>query len=290
VVIDELVQLDSVDKLEQIIRRYLGSKNSRGEPMTVNLLDELRARFRGSHAARPTRALLSAIFRAGEEIIGIEWTGKVFELSPRTQIVFLVQSMLQQWGIERAGDELIEAFETAASPAFLAAIYLDRGRELGIFPSSSKKPPAIKSEAFERLGQILAPKIDSAVADGTLANAPVYFHIIPAWAHLRGSEQVKSWLAAGIKDSAEFMVKAGMGLVSYTLGAERHYTMEGLPDRDFYDLSTLVDAGKKHLAEAALTQDQRNLLTEIVRSAEQLQERREPEKTDVSQSEEPPEH
>ncbi|WP_287184340.1 P-loop NTPase fold protein [Mesorhizobium sp.] len=273
VVNDLMSRLEDTDEIERIIRSYMGKKNTRGQLMVAGLLDELRMQYRASHPAQPTQALIDALFRVGEEIIGIDRAGAMFQLSPRGQIGFLIRNMLEHWGPEHAGAHLVEAFEKAQSPAIMADVYIERGRELGIFRSDSSEGPTIASGDFERLGQILIAKIEAAAADGTLAEAPFYFDIIRAWGHLKGPEEPKAWLAAGMIESAEFMAKAGRGLVSYSVGtAERRYTMRDRPEPEFYDLQTLVDAGRKHLSETELTRDQRNLLTEIVRGSLQLQQ------------------
>ena len=239
--------------------------------MIAKLLDELRVQYRASDPAKPTQNLLDALFRVGEEIIGIDRDGGWFELSPRAQIGFLIRNMLEQWGQKDAGKHLIEAFKKATSPAFAADIYVDRGRELRIFRSDSSEQPIVSQEDFDKLGHILVGMIQAAVEDGTLGGAPFYFDIIRAWAHVANAEAPKAWLTAGMFESANFMAKVGKGLVSYRLGtAERRYTMRDVPEPEFYDLQVLVEAGKKHLENKELTTDQLNLLTEGVRGSEQL--------------------
>lgn len=285
VINDLMSNLEDADAIETIIRSYSGKRNSRGELMIAKLLDELRVQYRASRPAQPTQALLDALFRIGEDVIGIDWDGNMFGLSPRAQLGFLIWNMLEQWGVEEAGSHLIAAFEKAASPAFAADIYVDRGRELGVFRSDSGERPVVSREHFEKLGAILITKIQASAHDGTLEAAPFYFDVTRAWAHIAGAEAPKAWLAAGISESAEFMAKAGRGLVSYSLGTkERRYTMRDAPDPQFYDLSLLVEAGKKHL-KSDLSKDQRNLLTEIVRGSEQLLKGQSPEETRDEQHE-----
>lgn len=271
VINDLMSRLESPDDIEQIIRSYLGKKNSRGELMIAKLLDELRIQYRASPPARPTQALLDALFRVGEEIIGIDWEGEMFQLSPRAQISFLIRNMLEQWGLEHAGEHLVEAFNKATSTAFMAEVFVSRGRELQVFRSESSERPTITSETFGQLGQILLAKIRDAAGDGTLAAAPYYFDIVRSWAHMAGPEAAKAWLVDGMLESAEFMAKTGRGLVSHSIGAaERRYTMRDRPEPEFYDLPTLVEAGQRHLTSAELNRDQRNLLAEIVRGAQEL--------------------
>jgi hypothetical protein len=260
------------DGFEATIRSYVSKKDSRGRPMITKLLDELRAQYRLSSPAAPTQALLDALFRVGEEIIGIDWEGDMLVLSPQAQIGFLIRNMLEQWGADKAGERLIQAFQKGTSPAFLADVYVERGRELGVFKSVSSESPVIGEDDFKKLGVILLGKIKAAVKnDVTLQGAPFFFDIARSWAQLESTEVVKEWLASGMMESAEFMAKVGLGLVGRTLGtAERRYTMMDHPASEFYELSVLINAGEKHLQRTDLTADQRHLITEIVRGSKKL--------------------
>lgn len=273
-VINELMSgLEDTDHIERIIRSYMGKKSTTGQPMVVMLIDELRMRYRGRSPAQPTQALLDALFRVGEDILRIDRDGDLFQLSPRAQIDFLIRNMLEVWGAEQAGRHLVEAFGKATSAAFMAEVYWARGAELGVFPRPEPgERETISPEDLERLGPILREVIEAAAADGSLGEAPYFFNIVRAWGHVAGPAFAKTWLTEGILSSGEFMAKASLGLVSYTVGtAERRYTLRDRPDPEFFDLRILVDAGRKHLAKADhLTTDQRNLLTEIVRGSERL--------------------
>lgn len=282
-VVDELMsKLDNADECERIIRAYMSRTNGRGELMIGKLLDELRVRFRHPGPATPQQGLLDALFRVGEEIISIDRDAGVFELSPRAQLMFLIRNMLEQWGSEEAGNHLVEAFEKAGSAMFLAEQFMDRGRELRIFKSDSTEPPTITAEAFANLGELLMVKIKRAEAEGTLANTAYYFSIARAWAHLAGADKPKQWLTNGMLESADFLAKAARGLVSYSLGTPvRRYTLRDNPDRDLFDLDVLLEAGRKHLADEDLTDDQRSIIAAVVRGAERLSQGRSSETEDL---------
>lgn len=255
--------------IEHVLRDYLGKKNSRGELMVVKLLEELRVRYRGSKASKPTRAMLDALFRVGEEIIGIDQDPAWFELPPRAHLNFLVYEMLKQWDPSEAGEHLVEVFEKTDSPGFLADVYVSRGGEFDVFRRVSTDLPPITEQAFERLGQILFEKIEQARQDGTLSAAPFYFDIVRSWRHLSTPDVPKAWLEEGIARSEEFMVKACLSLVRYRSGTEgRHYEMAERPDSKVYDLEAFLAAGKEHLKSDSLTEDQRRLITAVVRGAE----------------------
>jgi predicted KAP-like P-loop ATPase len=271
---DLMSRLEDADGIEAIIRSYFLKRNSRGELMISKLLEELRVQYQARVPARPTRALLEALFRVGEEVIGVEWDGDPFVLSPRSQISFLIQNLLEQWGPEEAGERLIEAFQRGTSPGFLSDIYVDRGRELGAFHSDSSERPLISEEDFKKLGQVLIDKIQTAADDGTLKEASFFFDIVRSWAQIDNPKPVQAWLSAGINESAEFMTKVGQGLVGRSVSTgHRRYTMRENPAPELYDLQLLLDAGTKHLQRDDLTDDQGNLLTEIVRGSRELLKR-----------------
>ena len=269
--LDKLVSTESdADTIERIIMNYLKREDSRGLPMVSHLLEELIARYTGRGAILPTQALLVAVFRVGEEVIAIHRHVSMMDLTPRAQIDFLVYSMLERLGSSEAGQHLIEAFENEKSPAFLADIYVSRGRELGVFETTSKERPCIGMQDFDRLGTILIQKIRTALGNGTLADAPFYFDIVRSWMHLSDSAEAKAWLETGYADNGEFMAKTCIGLVAYSIDEDgRHYTMETRPDPTIYNLELLRSAGRQHLEDGQLTKDQIDLITAVVNGCEQ---------------------
>lgn len=273
VVIDRLVeQPATADQIEGVFNGYLGRTSRYGYPMIARLLEELRIRFRANRPPLPTQSLLDALFRIGEAVLSLEHDGSTFQLSPRAQIAFLVQNMLKDWEIRDAGSHLIEAFEKAPSVSFMAEIYVDRGRELQVFPSSSSpERPVIDEVDFNRLGEILLTRIRNADADGTLSSAPFYFDIVRAWMHLAGADEPKAWLSAGMAGSAKFFVKVARGMVSYSIGERvRAYALKEAPETALYDLPRLNSFATQHLNDPSLTADQRNLVEAIRRGTQRL--------------------
>ncbi|MCR9281085.1 MAG: KAP family NTPase [Rhodobacteraceae bacterium] len=271
VVNDLMSNLESAEEIESIIRGYIGKTNSRGELMLAKLLDELRVQFRAPLPAEPKQGLLEALFRVGEEVISIDHDAGAFELSVRSQLRFIIRNMLEQWGAEEAGGRVFEAFQNSTSVMFMAEILTDRGRELNVFKSEPGESPTITMDAFTKLGEVFLVKLDEALNENTLSSAAYFFNIVRVWAYFAGSDQPKRWLTEGMLDSSEFMAKAARGLVSYSIGTDvRRYTMRDYPDVELFDLDILLEAGQKHLASSNLTDDERNILTAIVRGSERL--------------------
>lgn len=282
-VVDELMsKLGVADDCERIIRAYLGRTNSRGELLVEKLLDELRVRFRHPNPAMPQQGLLDALFRVGEEIISIDRDAGTFQLSPRAQLMFLLRNMLEQWGEETAGKQLVEVFAKTDSVMFLSEQFVERGCELGVFRSRSTENAVISRKTFDELGEIILAKLKQKLVEGSLAEAANYFSIIDAWEHLAGADEPKKWLATHMLESADFMAKAVRGLVSYSLGTPvRRYTMRDNPPQDLFELDVLLEAGRKHLANRDLTDDQRNIISAVVRGVEHLKQGKSSEMEDL---------
>jgi len=259
------------DAIERAIRTYLDRKNNQGEPMVGEFLDELRLRFMGRSPAEPTQAILDALLRVGDEIVVLDWVEREFELPPRVRIWFLIQELLELWGTQAAGQHLLEAFRKSNSTSFRADLYVSCGRAIGVFESDSRHIALISEEDFEALGQQLLPAILAEAKEGTLERAPYYFDIIRAWIHLGDSGDARTWISEGLMRSAEFMAKAGQGLLTHTLGRRvRHYRMQQAPDPAIYDLEQILAAGRKHLAHSTLDEDARKVISALVIGAEEF--------------------
>lgn len=269
-VIDKMIaNLGDADALERTIRTYLSKGDDQGGSMIASFLDELHARFLGQAPASPTQALLDALFRVGDEVVSLDGQERMFLLPPRSKIWFLIKEMLEQWGPKDAGERLLQVFELTRSVTFRADIYVSCGQTIGVFESDSRQTELIPVKDFDALGARLLPDIVDAEKNGTLVDAPYYFDIVEAWAHLGDVSEVRVWISRGMADSAEFMRKVGRGLLAHSVGTRvRSYTMRTVPDPRFYDLEQIVSFGRRHLANQALSDEQRSVISEMVRGAE----------------------
>jgi hypothetical protein len=133
--------------------------------------------------------------------------------------------------------------------------------------------PTVTEEDLQALGEDLLAKIGRAAAAGTLGDAPFYYDIVSAWSHLGKVAEAKAWLSAGMMDSAQFLARATLGLVSHSLSTrERVYSLRERPDESLYDLQVLKDASQKHLASSELDTDQRNRITVVAEGIERIME------------------
>ncbi|MGO4621035.1 P-loop NTPase fold protein [Ensifer sp. 2YAB10] len=260
-------------KIAPILKAYLGKHSSRGRSMTGLLLQDLRLRFAANSRPVPTKSFLRALLGIGEDVFQIPWRGEFFALEASGTWRFLVKDLLEIWGEEKAGKELRDAFEKSSSPFVMAELYVDRGRELSVFPSDGSSRPVITKDEFDQLGPILLPKILSAVDDGSLLGVPFYWDILRSWAYLGDSTAAQTWLRQGVQQSGHFAAKIAKGLVSQSSsGNGITYSYRSVPDDTLYEIDFIYDCAKHHLANAPdLNEDERSLLTAIVQGVDRLQ-------------------
>ena len=251
--------IKTAETMEAYLRDCVRRKNSQDEPLIEELLDELSIRFRGLNPARPSQALLDALFAVGEEIADMDYRPGAGGRYPRLQIDLLIREMLCRWGPSESGMRLIDAFEKVESPAFLADIYVSRGCELGVFPADSREHCPITKDDFDKLGRILMAKIRSALNDKSLDQAPYYYNVARAWGHLASPDEPKSWLMEGVVRSGEFMAKTCLALVIDIVGGMGRHKFEAKDfiDPKLYDIETLLAAARAHQNSDALDDDSR---------------------------------
>jgi Cdc6-like AAA superfamily ATPase len=264
--------LDDEAKVMQALEVYLGKQNRRGKSMIGLLLQDLRLRLAGNPKPNPTQALLNAILAIGDEVFRIPWRGEFFTLEPSGTLSFLVRDILEAWGDVEAGQRLIAAYGVPNSSFVLAEIYVDRGRELGVFPNDSPSRPVISKESFDQLGAILLSKILAAANDGSLKAAPFYWDLVRSWKHLGDAAAAKSWLRKGIEESGHFTAKVAKGMVTQSASsAGIRYSYRENPGEDLYEADVVYDNAKRHLAEENnLSNDERSLLEAIVTGIERI--------------------
>jgi len=269
-VIDEAISnLDDRQYLVDLIKTYVDKKDRNDLTMVGRLLQELTFRFMGASAVAPTEALLNALFEVGESLQRIDWNVGPFQLSPQLAFTFLMNQLLDRWGVDQAGQYLETAFANCASPATNADVFVHRARELGVVPGGSGEPPLVNAASLAALGKILLQQLERAATDRTLVNAAFYWDIVCAWKYLSGPAAVRGWINANMDTSAEFLSKLTMGFVGYPLGtAERVYSMRERPDPDLYDLNLVLAASKKHLAGQQLSTDARSRIEAVAKGTE----------------------
>lgn len=263
--IDEIVySLDQKETLVHRLKVFLSAENRRNEKMISKLFEELRYFFSDKENPEPSLSLFEAIFEIGEDVLRIEEAGGKLILSARAQLGFLIRILLSRVGIIKAGEYLIHLFSVTSSVALLADVYVDRGKEIQVFRSTSHEGPVISDQDFERCGEILKDKIISAASGGTLEDAPFYFDIFRAWAQLVGKEPVRQWCKQKTYDSSEILAKVGIGLVLYTpTQSGRVYKIRDDFDREIYSIDDIYISSQRHINAFDIGDDRRNMISEL---------------------------
>ena len=272
--------LDDEKKLTNALRTYLGKNNSRGRAMIGLFLNDLRIRFAVHPQPRPTQEQLNVVLSIGDEVFALPWRGEMFTIEPSGTLRFLVKDLLEVWGEEEAGKHLIAAYEQSNSAFVLADIYIDRGRELGVFPSDGPGRPVISMADFEKLGAILMPKIQAAADDGSLVSVPFYWDIARSWKHLGDAAAAKDWLRKGMEADGRFTAKVVKGMITQSSSGDGiRYTYRRDPDEELYDLEAVYENAMRHLKDAKdLTTDERSLLKALVDGVERIRAGKSPDR------------
>lgn len=245
--IDEAAEsLEDRERLVEGLDRALTATTPTGRRLIGPYLEQLHYRLLGSKAATSTNALLVALFDRGENILGLERDGEI--LGPRAQMTFLIRDMLSQWGPDDAGTRLVSAFRESSSPAFCAALFVERGSELGIFeyPNGNRPEPVVTPDTFAQLGEAMLELIVTHYADGTLGQAHHYSEIAEAWTYLAGPEAPRSWLMKGIFETPIFLAKIASSLIGYSIGTSKpSYFVSRLPMDPWLDVDLILAAATK---------------------------------------------
>ncbi len=264
--------LNDEKKITYDLQTYIGKNNNRNQAMIGIFLREILARFNVHPIPSPTQELLNALLSIGKDVFSIPWGGEIFTLDPSRTFRLLVRELLEVWGKENAGQYLVAAYEQSDSPFVLATLYVERGRELGIFPSDDPGLEVISKEDFEKLGFVLMLKIQAAADDGSLASAPFFWDIARSWKHLGDPAAAKEWLRNGIEADGRFAAKVIKGLVAQSSsGKGVHYTYREQPDVNLYDLDVIYNNAKRYLNQSdGFTDDERALLKALIEGVDRI--------------------
>lgn len=274
--------LNDEGNVTSALRAYLGKDNSRGKAMIGLFLQDLRIRFADDPRPAPSHELLNALLSIADEVFRLPWRGEMFTLEPSGTLRFLVRDLLEAWGEEEAGKHLIAAYERSNSPFVLAGLYVERGRELGIFPTDGPGRRVVSKGDFEKLGAVLMPKIQAAADDSSLLNAPFFWDIARSWAYLGDPKAAKEWLRKGIEADVSFTAKVINGMVNQSSsGRGIRYIYRKAPDDNLYDIDAIYKNAKRYLSDLGeLTGDERALLNALVDGVDRIRAGKSPDSLD----------
>lgn len=269
--VDELIaRLDDYDFVEAVFTRML-AVDRKGERAPVSfLLEELEYRFAARNSPNATQAILNALVACGARIIESDYPLSGFIQRAAHYYTTVIYTLLQNLGPEEAALALADAFSRSTSALAAANIYVERGRELRVFPASRTMPaPVISSEAFEELGPNIANIIERERSNGTLADALYYWDILRAWEHVSGRDAPKSWIRSIAEEGANNFAKIALGFLSYSVGGiERSYFLRERPSEEYFSLEELRGLALKHRESSKLNDDERNRLDALATGLE----------------------
>lgn len=261
---DFINNLDDRDHLARVMQRFADRKGNQGQSLVGDLFEQVRYAL-DSDEARPTEALLRALFDVGDAILTVE-DDRILILGARAQIAFLAKDVVRALGDDRAREILLDIFASTESVAFAADFWVDRGRELGVFKDDGGgRDGPLSLASFEALGAPLKALIDRKAADGSLENVPFYFDILRTWAHIEGTpKSAEAWLSRNVLADGHFLAKVAYGLLSHSVsddGSRRYgFSRSGseLSDssRAFYNFDVLLEASEKWADAAWMSQDE----------------------------------
>ncbi len=235
-------KLNDETALKNLFTEYVSKENRRKEPMIPKLFQEIAFRFEPPTLASPTPELLKALVTFGDQILRMEGSGNIFQLSPRDAYRLLIKRILEALGPEKAASELESIVEHEDGVFISSMLVLERARELGELPRAGRDNPVISTDAARRLASKLRSKIERAAADGTLVRLPFFYHVLQCWKYAGGTEPAKQWISTTARSDAQAVAKIASSHLSYTLGGDRNYSMNETPDSALYDYKALNEA------------------------------------------------
>lgn len=129
---------------------YLSRRDEDEAPLISAFLEELRFRFEAG--GRITQPLLDAMLAIGEPVMRQDSLGGAYEDRPLHAWDSLLATLFQPLKPEEAGPMLKLALDRPLAASVAAELYVERGRELEVFPRVGQASPLISEADFEALG------------------------------------------------------------------------------------------------------------------------------------------
>lgn len=277
-----MATLDDRNVLDEALADYLTRRNADGDPLIGAFLDELRYRFEAG--AQVTQSLLNALLSIGEPVMRQDDLGRGFGERPLHSWHSLLATLLQPLDVARAGGMLRCAFAEPLAASVAAEIYVDRGRELEVFPRAGSSRPLITRADFDALGCRVLELILAEHAAGTLQEAPRFWNIVRAWKHLGDPHDAKAWLRAAAEASAEDFAKVAAGHLAYSISARSAgYVLNRSPAEEEFTRDELLALARRHDGATKLTPGAAERLTAFREGLESLAQAQEREHLDPAE-------
>lgn len=265
-----LSALDEKDRLTAYLDTYLNRRDEAGVSLIAPFLEQVRYRFESEGAPAPTQPLISALVAIADPVMRIDDLTNGFEQSPLRYYTALIETLLRRAGQAEAGRLLEGGFADGATAAGAADLLVDRGRELGVIPTSGHPgAPLIDRATYDRLGPGVLDLIVAAANDGSLAQAPRYWDVLRIWKQFGNADDARAWVRDTAAASGQALAKIALGLLAWSVGTRgRGYFLNSRPPEDDFSLPELRDLCVRHSADPGLTDEDRSRLAALQRGLE----------------------
>lgn len=178
-------------------------------------LDRLKDFLKIQASPAQARQVFLAVMEVGDELADTkdkDVVGGFFPITNELRVCWLVQQALAKLDIPSDRVEVIEeALKQRVGLHTAAELVKVMGYEHGMYSSSddgrtSLEPPLIPKEKVEELAKLVVQKIETAAADGSLADHPSFMGLIWHWRLFGKEESSREWVCQ-LAASDENLVK-----------------------------------------------------------------------------------
>ncbi len=259
--------LSDESALSSMLQAYLERQDEFGSPLICAFMEQVGFHIVTDEKARPTEELVSALLSIGDPIISLDDGRAGLERRPLAYFGDLLDAVLRRLGPEGAERALRTAFQASTTSLAAAAdLFVDRGRDAGLFPGRRQAPePLLSPEAVERLGPTLMARIEAAQTAGSLAGAGRYWDILKIWRRYGDQNEAHGWIRSRAEKSASDFSKIALGHLSVTLGDPRRgsYFVSRPPDDPDFSVEELLALSNLHINNPDLTSDEQRRLAAL---------------------------
>lgn len=263
-----MLELDDEQALVRRIADMSGRADGKGNPLVGAYLDEIFYRFSGRSPARPTQALLGALFQAAPAIMRIERDRSDWGLSAGLSLFFLASAVLASWDAETSSGHLEDMLARHPDPSLPARLWTDQAELLDVIPRTSNAQRALylDRDGVDRLGVRISEVVEAAdVEPAALASAPALYEILLTVAHVRGPEALSRRLRIKMVSSPVFACRIARLFTKFTVGSKpRNYSFSRSDELTFVNLDDLRSALEGHSRAEELDEEQRAIRAAVL--------------------------
>lgn len=246
-------RLDDQEYIEKAIDDVFGRNDRKGEPMVGALLQALQYRLVASDELTPTKELLRALLKKGDQIVAMKWTGRYLLGPPHTTLSGLFRVMVRRWGQEKALDEFRCAVADC-SPLMASFLLIRLSPELAKQGADSRE--LLTDDQASKLTAAVEKQIRAALENGTLREAPDLWTILAAWERFAPAVEIKGWIAETLEANPAVLGRLPVFGQRHSDSTVTCIFMSDSPE-ELYDKAVLAGAAEKILSDSSSPDDLR---------------------------------